>query len=260
MKMSDMKNLIMEFLYKNKDVQIQFFNGMGINEEPCRFAEQKGINLDMKGDERIFRESFWELFSLNLVTPGSRNSRADKLPWVSITDYGIETFERGDKFPYDPEGFLDNLYSRIENLDPIIQLYFEEAISSFSHNDFLASTVMIGGALEKTILSMTENFKNIIENDDAEYERKVLNKMKIKARFDEFLKYLTSNDYVKKLDIAEREKLNSLFPAIVNLIRISRNEVGHPTGRQISRDEAQALILLTKEAIIFSYKLIDKLK
>jgi hypothetical protein len=62
------------------------------------------------------------------------------------------------------------------------------------------------------------------------------------------------------LGIAEQEKLKSLLPAIVNLIRISRNEVGHPTGRQISRDEAQALILLTKEAIIFSYKLIDKLK
>jgi hypothetical protein len=250
----------MEFLYQHKEDRIQFFNGVGINEGLWRFAEQKGIDLDIRGDERIFRESFWELFSLNLVTPGSRDSNAEKLPWVSITDYGIETFERGDKFPYDPEGFLDNLYGRIENLDPIIQLYFEEAISCFSHNDFLASTVMIGGALEKTILSMTENFKNVAGKGNTEYERKVLSKIKIKARFDEFLKYLTSSDYIKKLGIAEQEKLKSLLPAIVNLIRISRNEVGHPTGRQISRDEAQALILLTKEAIIFSYKLIDKLK
>jgi hypothetical protein len=197
---------------------------------------------------------------LNLVVPGSRNGRADRLPWISITDYGIETFEREDKFPYDPQGFLGDLYDKVENLDAVIKLYFEEAISCFSHNDFLSSTVMIGSALEKTILIMTENFKEVVEGGHEEYERIVLNKHFIKTRFDEFLKYLTANDYEQKIEIADREKLKSLFPAIVNHIRISRNEVGHPTGRQISRDEAQAIILLAKEAIIFSYRLIDEFK
>ena len=90
--------------------------------------------------------------------------------------------------------------------------------------------------------------------------QEVLSEQSIKNRFEKFLNYFNSNKYNDKLSITNKEKLDSFFPAIVSLIRITRNEVGHPTGRQISRDEAQAYILLAKEAIIFSYILLEELK
>lgn len=258
-----MKNLILEYLYSQKDVRgdnVQFFNGGYIPENIMDYAGRNNIVIDRRGDERLFRETFWELFSINFVTVGSRNGNADRLPWVSITDYGIQSYERSDKFPYDIQGFLKNLFDDSHDIDSVIRLYFEEAVSCFSHNDYLASTVMIGGALEKAILDMTENFKSILKKEKTKYEQDVLKHQKIKKRFDEFLKYIENNGFNSKLSVSHREKLNSLFPAIVNLIRISRNEIGHPMGRQISQDEAQAYILLAKEAVLFSHILLDELR
>lgn len=71
--------------------------------------------------------------------------------------------------------------------------------------------------------------------------------------------YLEKEKYKSKLSQTFKEKLKSFFPAIFNLSRITRNETGHPTGREVSRDEAEANILLAKEGIIFSYELLEKL-
>ena len=115
---------------------------------------------------------------------------------------------------------------------------------------------MIGCALEKNIIDTTEAFYSNLNSNKSIFKKYVLEKDKIKTKFDNFLKFLKQYGHTNDLDRTNKEKLDSLIPAIVNLIRITRNEVGHPTGREVSHDEAEANILLAKEAIKFSYSLL----
>lgn len=245
----------MEYLYEKREYQNQFFNSNHVPEEVINFANQKGVGIDSQRDERIFRETFWELESRDLVVIGtSAPGGMPKLPWVSITEYGIKCYESGNILPYDPDRFLESLYRDVSNLDSIVKLYIEEAVSCFSNMNYLASVVMIGSALERNIIETTEVFYSKLTQQKTDFKKNILGKDKIKNKFDNFLKFLEDNGYKERLDRSAQEKLESLLPAIFNLIRITRNEAGHPTGREISKDEAEANILLAKEAIKFNYQ------
>ena len=108
---------------------------------------------------RVKDPAFWALVSKNLVVPGSHaKGGMEKLPWVSITEYGVKCFEEGKILPYDPQGFLKTLYADVPNIDQITKLYLEEAVNCFSNTTYLSSAVMIGCALEKNIIDTTEAF------------------------------------------------------------------------------------------------------
>jgi len=253
--------LLLEYLYSKRQYPVQFFNQGCVPEDFVQFAKEKDNTIDISKDEIAFREVFWELVSRNLVVPGD-NSRScsGMLPWVSITKYGISCYEQGKILPYDTEYFLKSLYEKIPELDEIIKLYFDEAVSCFSNMNFLASTVMIGCALERTIVVITETFCNkLLQTEKPNYEKRVLNQSKIKTKFDNFLEFLKQKKFEASLNQSLKEKLNSFLPSVVHLVRITRNETGHPTGREIDRDEALANILLAKEGVLFFFDLLKKM-
>lgn len=256
-----MESLLLAFLYEKRAYQTQFFGGIGMNSQFIDFAHLKGVELDNRSDEPRFREAFWRLVAKGLVVPGTAASGGgDHLPWVSITEYGVKCFEAGHLQVHDPRGYVASLRKRVPNLDPVVDMYVAEALHSFGVRNYLASSVMIGGALEKTIFDLTEVFgKTLKGKNKSEYGREVLSREKVKTRLDKFLEFLDKHGYKKKLDLPTREKLESALPAIANIIRITRNEIGHPTGRIVDQEEAEANLLLAKEGIGFSAEFLLKL-
>jgi hypothetical protein len=256
-----MEDLVLNFLYQNRTYAQQFFNGTGVSEQFIQFAKTKGHDLDSQKDSTCFREAFWRLVGKGLVAPGtSANGGMDKLPWISITEYGIKCIEEGKIEIYDPRGFINSLKKRILNLDPIVEMYINEALGSFAAHRYLASMVMIGGALEKTTLDLTTTFGEVLDGEEKDaYTKNVLSCEKIKTRLEKFLDHLEVRSYKKHLDRPTKEKLESSLPAIANIVRIARNEVGHPTGRSIEQEEAEANLLLAREGIVFSAELLSKL-
>jgi len=222
------------------------------------FAVINGLNLDHIADERDFREILWELVSTNIITVGYNSSNAT-LPYFSLTRFGEQCLNENRILPYDIEGFLYGFYDEVADIDDIIKLYLEESVSCFSKKQYLSSVVMIGVALERAVIVLTENFETFLPDtvDINEYKQNVLSKYKIKTRFDSFSLFLKDNKIQDLWDRTQREKFDSLLPAIFNLIRITRNETGHPTGRIVSIDEAESYILLAKQAIIFIYELLE---
>lgn len=203
-------------------------------------------------DHLLVRQAFWDLVGNGLAMPGdkSRSIQGIELPYICITDYGLQCFKEGRRLPIDSEGFLEEM--NLSGVDDVIRLYIEEAISSFSAKNYLAAAAMAGGAMERAILNLTEEYETkVVSAKKVEYQKDVLSQYKIKTRFDNFLEFLEKNGIKKTLPRADQERLDSLFPAIVNLIRITRNDVGHPAGREIERDEAEALIYLLKTALKF---------
>lgn len=257
-----LEGILLIYLNEKKSYSTQFFNDDGIiPEDFIKFAESKSLILDSSGDEIHFREAFWRLVGKGLVVPGTAvRGGMRKLPWVSISTYGVKCVESGNLLVHDPREYLSSLQKQIPNLDKVIEMYVAEALSSFLNRDYLASSVMIGGALEKTIFYLTEAFGDTLKDRKAmDYKKDVLSQHKAKTRLNKFLVFLDNNGYKKSLDQPTKEKLESLLPAVANIIRITRNEVGHPTGRVIDPDEAEANLLLAKAGIIFSYELLAKI-
>lgn len=252
--------LILEHLYINQNKNIQYFYSDTVPEIFVKFANAKGIEIDIRMDAQKFRETFWELIIKGLVIPGGKGD--SRFPLVSITEYGIRCYEEGKILPYDPEGLLNSLNEEIPQLDKIIKMYFEEAVDCYSRMNYLASTVMIGGALEKMVLYLIdEEFEKMLMDEVQKTSFSKIKKInKIKTKFDKFLDFIKRNKIEKQFSKTLEENLLGFLPSVVQLIRITRNEVGHPTGREIKRDEAEAYILLTKQGIIFCYELLDEIE
>jgi len=200
------------------------------------------------------RECVHDLMLLGIIYLGQ--PEGTNANFFTISSYGLKCLAEDKVLPYDPQGFLNQIDVLIPNLDPIIKLYLNESVNCYSARRYLASTVMIGGALERTIIVLTDAFARQVKTRKAEYQKAVLQTQKPKTKFENFLKFLRDNGYLKQLDRSTGEALESLFPSIVQFIRITRNDTGHPTGREINREEAEAFILLTVQAIEFSYRLI----
>jgi hypothetical protein len=253
---SEIKDVYLEFLASRVEYTTQLIRGTpsGLPE----FAASKGMSIDARADAILVQQAFWDLVGNGLAMPGdrSRNYQGSELPWISITDYGIACISEGRKLPVDAEGFLDD--AGLDQVDDIIRLYFEEAASSFRARNYLAAVAMTGGAMERAILVLTQEYlAKVASGKKSAYKSDVLSQDRIKTRFDKFLNFLDANGIKKSLPRAQQENLDSLFPALVNLIRITRNEVGHPTGREVDRDEAEALIYLLKTGIKFVYEFIN---
>ncbi len=248
---NDVKRLMAEFLYQNRSSNnMQMFTGIP-NPGFIQFAAQHGVSIAYT-DDFMIREALWDLISQGIVMLGSTN-QGTGAPHVTITRRGVKYIEAGTTIPIDSEGFLNSM--SLDDKDEIIKLYTEEAVSSFSSKNYLASAVMVGGAAERLIEILTSEFaEKLSPTLKAQYEKKVLSQEKIKTIFDAFLIFLDTNGIKKKISRVEKETLEGVFPAIVQIIRITRNETGHPTGRIIDRDEVQGLIYQLKTAIKFVYE------
>lgn len=251
------KDALLRFLAEHSQYNPQM-NSSSIPSGFAEFAQTSGVSLNQHGrdDVILVHQAFWDLVANGLAMPGNRNGQDNNLPWLCATDYGIACAQEGRQLPIDSEGFIEGM--DLNHVDDIIRLYIEEAVSTFSSRNYLAASAMAGCALERAILVMTDAYlSKIPSGKKPAYKTEVLSAQKIKTRFDNFLKFLEDNGIKKALPRSTQETLDSLFPAIVNLIRITRNDVGHPTGREMDRDEAEALIYLLKTAIKFVYKFIE---
>jgi hypothetical protein len=114
---------------------------------------------------------------------------------------------------------------------------------------------MTGCALERLILFLTEEVYESIDDADLKlkFESDVIKKRKIKTKFDNFVAFIEVEGFKAKLSLSSREKFETLMPAVFTEIRITRNESGHPTGREIEQDEAHANILLAKPLLLYIY-------
>jgi hypothetical protein len=123
----------------------------------------------------------------------------------------------------------------------------------------LSSTITLGTASEKALLLLIGAYGNALPSPRGEQFRKKTEGLLIKRQFDEFNKMLDSHlkgllpgDMKDSLDVA----LNAVFA----MLRINRNEAGHPTGKTVRREEAYASLTVFPTYLKRVYDLINWLK
>lgn len=195
--------------------------------------------------------------------------------WYKLTPIGNLMVGDSTEFIFlEPETYVKKLKGEINNIDSITISYIEESIKAYKENLLLSSTVTLGCASENSILELIDSFckfindPNLIQDFDKEWGikskyEKLKNEYKnrkVKTQIESEFKKLgqSLSDDEKSLFIDFETILDNLF----NIYRISRNEVGHPTGKGLDKDILKAYIASFKRyaTTIFGIKgIIDEI-
>lgn len=176
---------------------------------------------------RVARELLQEFVNNNLLFVGYGDDQG--LPWFTLTAYGVECIKKGDLLPFDPNGYLVSLQSRVPGLDTVTMTYLREAISTFNRDFYLSASVALGVAAEALILRMIDSYISAITdqqrrtNAEKRYEGKQL-----RAQYGQF-----KQDFASLRPTLPHELYGDFethLDSVFQLIRVTRNDSGHPSG------------------------------
>jgi hypothetical protein len=182
-------------------------------------------------------EALWSLVGQGFVYLNFSQSAPSR--WTfQLTAAGKAAANDQDFNPDSPE-YLRRLQEKVPDASDTVLSYVTEALRSYLNRCYLASAVMLGVASEAAFLEMAEAFGRWLPSDEG-------------TRFSEFLRnprtsyHQKFQEYRKKLEPRKpflpediSDGMDLTLVAIADLLRIYRNEAGHPTGKQIGRDQAK---------------------
>ncbi|AIF84159.1 hypothetical protein NTE_02104 [Candidatus Nitrososphaera evergladensis SR1] len=157
-------------------------------------------------------------------------------PFMHISEYGRAVVLSQKPQPYDPDGYLANLKTEIPGIDETIMIYITEALQTLRRNNLFSAAVMTGVASERAFELLLDAVSNAVTgNGQPEKFEKLKNDTRTKYKFDEVKKVVMQLPVQRRNEIDEN--LESNLDGVFNLIRITRNDAGHPTGKKVRRED-----------------------
>jgi hypothetical protein len=183
-------------------------------------------------DAELAREVFWDLFRQGYVILGLNDANPG-WPFFRLSRAGQAMLDGEQPFRFHSSGsYLSMIKHNVPSIDDLTSRYLIEAIDAFYAGCLLASNVMLGVAAENHfevgVGSLAASPRYEVEFAAVEKQRGIL------CKIDEFRKRLRK--FQDRLPSRVREDLDSYFNTIQAVIRVSRNDAGHPTGRETSRE------------------------
>jgi hypothetical protein len=215
------------------------------NTNQIQLNSNKQMNLTAN-EESYAREIFWGLFSSGIITLGINESNPN-FPFFQLTLFGKKQ-KQLSKSPDLISAYISNdidVYERsikqiLPNIDKTTMLYLNESMKAFRANCFISSTIMLGVAAEH----LFTNFEDTISSNKNSLVifKKVFEERNLYNKLDKI-----SNIFPKEKPVYQkhlRESVEYNFLAIGNTLRAYRNDAGHPTGKEIDRDQLFVLLHL----------------
>jgi hypothetical protein len=158
----------------------------------------------------------------------------DNWQW-RLSETGIEVISGGVWEPRDPEGYLRRLRSHSPPVDIVAVDYVAEALRAFNARCYLATSVMLGVASER-VIDGVERALVEAKGDSARKLRAALEN----PRTSQFSRFTELRKQLEPLRDSLPEGLGDTLTldAVADLIRLTRNEAGHPTGVAVDEDTA----------------------
>jgi hypothetical protein len=167
-------------------------------------------------------------------------SGMDNWHW-RLSENGLAAAGGGSWEPRDREGFLRRLRRQKPALDPRAITYLDEALRAFSARCYLSTSVMLGVAAEQVFLGLARAVVKV-EPGRGERLRRSLDSPQSnqRTRFEQLRKILEPLRPSLPEGLVDQLALDS----IADLLRVARNDAGHPTGVQIDEDTARAHLVI----------------
>jgi hypothetical protein len=168
------------------------------------------------------------------------------IPRLIVTRRGRALLERGEQSPHDPVKFLQAVRRRVRAADEIALAYLNEAVGAWAAGLNRASAVMLGCACERLVLLLAQAVATAgVSPWDAKLTKELQAvPTRISVLFEEVRKCLLHLAGDKKLPGDVADALDRKLSAIFDHARAVRNKSGHPTGADVSADDAEAGLLL----------------
>lgn len=187
----------------------------------------------------LVRDIFWDLFRQGFITLGLNNSNP-AWPFFRLSHYGQKALTQQSPYRFhDTKSFLQLLLREVPDLSREAQGYLEEAVATFYAGCLLSSCVMLGVAAEAEFLRLVDVASN---GKFATNFAAAAKPLFIRQKIDKFQVALTP--LVNALPKEAMEDLNTNFTMIQSVLRIARNEAGHPTAANPEREQVYVFLQL----------------
>jgi len=193
-------------------------------------------------DAELVRDIFWDLFRQGFITLGWNDSN-DAWPFFRLSHLGGQTLATQSPFRFhDTSSFLNIVTREVPDISTDAKVYLDEAVAAYFADCLLACCVMVGCAAEAEFLRLVDVAANspTFGPTFAPVAQPPFIRQKI-TKFQECLKPLLD---AKKLPREAVEDLETNFNMIQSVLRIARNEAGHPTAMQLQREQVYVYLQL----------------
>jgi hypothetical protein len=196
---------------------------------------QLSLSFRTAADGAQFQEAVWALVSRQLAWIDMSQTHGVELWAIRLTARGASVAHDEQINPEDPTGYMDKLLREVPDTTEVVGMYLREALNAYVQHCYLSSAVMLGVAAEACMLetasayvqwagSRADKLRDHLDNARTFYV----------AKLQEFQKRLATDKSQFPDDLADALELD--VTAVLQLIRLTRNDAGHPTGRKIDRD------------------------
>jgi len=221
----------------HQDCVHNLFNGVASK------AKSAGVEFD----GAVVLEYFWHLARIGVVAvPGDALQILPfKMPRLLVTDRGRELLRNGECSPHYPSKYLAAVRRRVAQPDEVAMSYLAEAVEAWRSGLNRSSAVMLGCACERLVLLLAEAIAADETLPKADKIGKALEgRVFVSSLFEEIRSTLASLRDDKKLPKELGDALDRKLSAIFDHARGLRNQSGHPTGEEVSAEDAEAGLLL----------------
>ena len=179
-------------------------------------------------------QTLWFLLGRGLVYIYMWQHAPENWEW-QLTKAGIESAKDEQFNPDDLDRYLLRLRANVPDVSDLVFLYASEAVRCYSHENYLASAVMLGVASEAAFLEMADSSVKWIGASGEKLRDVLDSKQPYVKKFDEFRKRIEPRKIDLPSDLVDGMSLT--FDSVLDLLRISRNDAGHPTGKPVLRED-----------------------
>jgi len=159
-----------------------------------------------------------------------------------LTQRGVMWAKSADAPPEDADGYLKFLHGLVPNLDPVIEQYIAEGLSSFERQTYFAAAVMVGAAAEKAIYLLADSILGAIKDTAREQKfSRLVEQRRLSTLLDSIEETVKGGVQTIPYPIFDGavSHLMSLFEAI----RVQRNDAVHPMNAKVSPDSIRLSFL-----------------
>jgi hypothetical protein len=180
------------------------------------------------------------LFRQGFITLGMNDSNPN-WPWFRLSHFGQQTLQSQNPYRFhDTASFLAMVKKEVPDISTEAVTYLDEAVAAFYAGCLLASCVMIGGAAEAEFLRLIDVAASSATHGSIFVPVKKLAFIRPKiTKFHGLLKPL-----ITTLPRSATEDLETNLTMIQSVLRIARNEAGHPTAATPEREQVYVFLQL----------------
>jgi len=193
------------------------------------------LGIECNEDWYVMQEAVWALVARRLAFIAMNETWSGD--WkLTLTAKGHAVADGTQVNPDDPSNYMKRLLEAAPTTTETVRLYLEESLHAFVEECYLSSAVMLGVAAEAATLEIADAFTLWAGRSADQLRAHLANRKTFYiAKLEEFQKRLA----VAKPQIPGElsDSLDLYVNSVLQLIRLTRNEAGHPTSRRLDRDE-----------------------